>query len=53
MQPDALLDRIHEVAKYDEMARRTFGLGDSSGMPGSLSVNILTSQQAFVQISEQ
>lgn len=49
MEPGAVLKGIHEIEKYDRMARRNFGLGDSTG-GGSLNVNILTNQ-ALVQIS--
>ena len=50
MQPAAVLDGIHEIEKYDRMARRNYGLSDSTGAGGSLSLNILTGQ-AVVQIS--
>lgn len=46
MPPDAILDGIHEIEKYDRMARRNFGLSDSSGAGGSLSINVLTNQAA-------
>lgn len=49
MKPGVVLDKIHEVEKFDRIARRTFGLSDSAG-GGSLSVNILT-RQAVVCVS--
>jgi hypothetical protein len=50
MQPSAILDGIHEIEKYDRMARRNFGLGDGTTGNGSISLNILTGQ-AVVQIA--
>jgi len=46
MKPDAILEGIHEIEKYDRMARRNFGLSDSAGAGGSLSINVLTNQAA-------
>ena len=50
MKPGEVLEGIHEIEKDDRMARRNFGLGDSSG-GGSLNVNVLTNQ-AVVQIDQ-
>jgi hypothetical protein len=48
MQPAAILEGIHEIEKYDKIARRNFGLSDSSGLGDSLSINVLTNQAAVV-----
>jgi hypothetical protein len=48
MQPAAILGSIHEIEKYDRMARRNYGLSDSSGVGGSLSIAVLTNQAAVV-----
>lgn len=45
MEPGDVLEGIHEIEKYDRMARRNFGLGDST-VGGSLSVLVLTNQAA-------
>jgi hypothetical protein len=50
MEPEAVLGSIHEVEKFDRMARRTFGLGDGAGT-GTLNVQILANQ-AMVQIAQ-
>jgi hypothetical protein len=52
MQPGAILEGIHEIENYDRIARRNFGLGDSAGAGGSLSLNILTGSAA-IQINQQ
>jgi hypothetical protein len=41
-----VLRGIDEIEKYDKMARRNFGLTDSAGAGGSLSINVLTNQAA-------
>ena len=51
MQPSDVLEGIHEIEKYDRMARRNFGLNDSSGAGGSLSIAVLTNQVA-VSVSQ-
>lgn len=48
MQPGEVLEGIHEIEKYDRMARRNYGLTDSTGAGGSLSINVLTNQAAVV-----
>jgi hypothetical protein len=50
MQPDAILEGIHEIEKYDKMARRNFCLGDST-VGGTLNVAVLTNQ-ALVTVSK-
>jgi hypothetical protein len=47
MQPEAILDGIHEIEKFDKMARRNYGLGDNA-VGGSLSIAVLTNQAAVV-----
>lgn len=47
MQPEAILDGIHKIEKFDGMARRNFGLNDGSSVGGSLSINVLTNQAAI------
>jgi hypothetical protein len=42
---------VHEVEKFDRMARRNYGLGDGTVGNGSLSINILTGQ-AVVQVAQ-
>lgn len=41
MQPEAILDRVHEIEKYDRMARRNYGLGDASSTGGSISLAVV------------
>ncbi len=52
MQGDEVLKSIHEVEKFDRMARRNYGLSDGKQTGGSLSLSILTGQAA-VQIVGQ
>ena len=42
MQPAAILDSIHEVEKYNRMARRNFGLDQQPITGGALNMHILT-----------
>jgi hypothetical protein len=53
MQPAAILDSIHEIEKYDRMARRNFGLGDSDGAGGALSVRVLTQGAAIEVLADR
>lgn len=46
MQPGAILESVHEVEKFDRMARRNFGLSDGTTSNGSLSIHILAGQAA-------
>jgi hypothetical protein len=48
MQPGAILDGIHEIEKYDKMARRNYGLGDST-VGGSLSIDAQQSGGRYCQ----
>lgn len=47
MRPAAILEGIHEIKKFDDMARRNYGLGDSTGAGGALSVRLLTGNVAL------
>ncbi len=51
MAPAAILDSIHEVEKFDRVARRTYGLGDGSTSHGSLNIHVLANQ-AGIQIAQ-
>jgi hypothetical protein len=31
MQPSSILDRVHDIEKYDRMARRSYGLSAKAG----------------------
>ena len=46
-QPGEVLDAIHEVEKFDRLARRTYGLGEGTGS-GALDIGILTGDLAVV-----
>lgn len=48
MEPAAILDGIHEIEKYDRMARRNFGLSDGRPTGGPIQLHILTNQAAIV-----
>jgi hypothetical protein len=52
MQPAAILDGMHEIEKYDRMARRNYGLSDNQQSGGMLSLRILTGQAAVQIVSE-
>nr|MDQ6938575.1 hypothetical protein [Verrucomicrobiota bacterium] len=47
MEPAEILEGIHEIEKYDRVARRNYGLADGQQTGGSLSVQILTNQAAI------
>lgn len=47
MQPAEILGGIHEIEKYDRMARRNYGLSDERPANGILSVNVLTNSAAI------
>ena len=51
MEPAAVLDGIHEIEKFDRMARRNYGLSDGQSAGGSLSLNNLTNQAAVQVIA--
>lgn len=51
MKPAKFIADIHEIKKFDDMTRRTFGLSDTTGVGGSLSVNVLTNQ-ALVTVTK-
>lgn len=52
LEPAEVLEAIHEVEKFDRVARRTFGLSDQSGVGGVLNVSILTNQAAVQVIGQ-
>lgn len=52
MKPAKVLDSIHEVEKFDRMARRTYGLRDDRAPSGILAVNILTNHAAVQFVAE-
>jgi hypothetical protein len=33
MQPDSILDRVHDIEKLDRVARRNYGLSESQSGP--------------------
>lgn len=47
MEPAAVLDGIHEIEKFDRMARRNYGLDTQPVIGGALNVHILTNQAAI------
>ncbi len=47
MEPAEILGGIHEIEKYDRMARRNYGLSDGQSADGLLSVNVLTNSAAI------
>lgn len=46
MQPSELLESVHEVEKFDRIARRTYGIDDGQKFGGVLNLSILTNQAA-------
>lgn len=46
MDPAEVLESIHEVEKFDRMARRTYGLSEQGGS-GTLSLSVLTKDAAI------
>jgi hypothetical protein len=51
MEPSDVINGIHEIEKFDRMARRNFGLGDGKQTGGSLSLRILTGGTAIEMIA--
>jgi hypothetical protein len=49
MKPAKVLGSIHEVEKFDRVARRTYGLSEQGGT-GSLSLDVLT-RDAVIRVS--
>ena len=45
-----VLESIHEVEKFDRVARRTYGLGDGKSGGGSLSLRILSAGQTALEL---
>jgi hypothetical protein len=52
MQPDSILDRVHDIEKLDRVARRNYGLGDNQSGTGSLSIKALTTGRTLIQIAQ-
>ena len=51
MQPDSILDRVHDIEKYDRLARRNYGLSDKADGSGSLSLNVLSGRGGRTRIA--
>ena len=52
MPPDSVLNRVHDIEKYDRIARRNYGLSDNKAA-GTLNVNVLASgSQTFVAVEQ-
>ena len=48
MQPDCILDRVHDIEKYDRLARRNYGVSDNERRSSSLDVNVLAGRGRMV-----
>ena len=48
MQPDSILDRVHEIEKYDRLARRNYGVSDKESGSGALNLNVLAGRGRMV-----
>ena len=54
MPPESVLDRVHDIEKYDRMARRNYGLSDKQKKPCSLDLHILTGRgRTLIAIDQQ
>ena len=54
MQPESILDRVHDIEKYDRLARRNYGLSDNQAGSGSLDVRVLAGRgRILVAIDQQ
>jgi hypothetical protein len=54
MQPNSILDRVHDIENYDRLARRNYGLSDKEGDSGSLNLNILAGRgRTLIAIEQQ
>jgi len=51
MQPEDLLEKSDKLLKYNQVSRVNYGLNDSTGPGGSLSIEVLTNQVA-VRVSK-
>jgi hypothetical protein len=52
MQPDSILDRVHDIEKLDRVARRNYGLSESQSGTGTLNIAALTSGRTLIQIAQ-
>jgi hypothetical protein len=54
MQPNSILDRVHDIEKYDRLARRNYGLPDNQSGSNSLNLNILAGRgRTLIAIDQQ
>ena len=53
MQPDSILDRVHDIEKYDRLARRNYGLSDNQIESGILNLNVLVGRRRTLIAMEQ
>ena len=54
MQSNSVLDRVHDIEKYDRLARRNYGLSDNQGESSSLNLNILAGRgRTLIGIDQQ
>jgi hypothetical protein len=53
MQPDSILDRVHDIDKYDRMARRNYGLSDKQAARGTLDLHVLCAPRVLVAIDTE
>jgi len=53
MQPNSILDRIHNIEQYDRLARRNYGLSENAGRSSTLDVNVLAGRGRTIIAIEQ
>ena len=53
MQPKSILDRVHDLERYDRLARRNYGLSDTQAGSGSLNLNVLTGRGGMLIAIDQ
>jgi hypothetical protein len=51
MPPNSILDRVHDIEKYDRMSRRNYGLSDKQGDSGSLNMHVLAGRGGRTRIA--
>ena len=52
LEPGAILDRVDDVEKLDRIARRTYGLNETSGVESPLNLSVL-SQNTVISIDKK
>ena len=52
LEPEVILERVDDVEKADRISRRTFGLDDTAGRGGELTLAMLGGQ-ALIQVNPQ